>query len=949
MSFSEVRNLIEARALDQAFAVLQAWLDDHGGAEFSIGHDVRLVKVAGSCGAADSAATELSVEQCEVQALLALLACHQGQVLEAQQRLQACLHHRQVLAPEVLTDLAGCFCWLGQAEEALALVNSALEKDPYLALALARQGWCYWQLGRWQAALVSYQRSLAIQPQRLQAWTALVSLNLLEQNTEAAQQALDDAIHLLQQQYEQMPIARVQPVLVQLRGLQLEIWLAQQQVETAEAWLEARRADIPEPEWLPLVSGFARLLVANNRFVEAEEQLRRGLKAYPNALSLAAQLADLMHQSGRSQQAIPVLRRAITIAERESLFCGGLWLQLGRTCLHGWPEQARKAAEQALAVAEAGSCAADENTDWGAASSKPLMRAPLYWQARNLLALVDSQQKAFDAAETGFKDVLAAHPHYIPALQGLGQQYMQLGRLDDAIGLFERVRDLDPATGYAALISARQFPEDATTLERLQQLAHRPGMESQVRSGLLFQLASAWEKRKDYGRAFELARSANDTSKQHLAYDPVVHRQQCARIRYAFSRSLYEHRGGYGSDSRLPVFVLGMPRSGTTLVEQILAGHPKIFGAGELGVIPQRIQGLNRWERHVGSGRRYPDVVDDLTPYVVNGIADGILAELRELAADDKPDALHVIDKLPHNFENVGLIKFLFPQARIISVRRDPRDIAISNYFTDYQAKHGGMGFAYDLTWIGEQLADHNLMMQHWNQLFPGEILEVQYEQLLDDPEAQTRRMLEYIGVEWEPQVLNFAGLERPVKTASVWQVRQPIYKTSKARWKRYEPWLAPLLKGTNARIKWSPIHMISLPLPGFLSDGVALYRDGKLDEAELSFRKMLHHNPEHLACQYLLGLVCCRKGHLQEGVERMRSAVAGAPWQTDWQENLATALTLLGEGDEAQRLRAGLLRRRSVNAEPGTTTRHDDGVGGIAFEGLLALTDSGYPVMGGN
>ena len=209
------------------------------------------------------------------------------------------------------------------------------------------------------------------------------------------------------------------------------------------------------------------------------------------------------------------------------------------------------------------------------------------------------------------------------------------------------------------------------------------------------------------------------------------------------------------------IFVLGMPRSGTTLVEQIIAGHSLIFGAGELGVVPSRIQGLNRWERHVGSGRSYPDCVDDLGAQVTHGIAAGMLKELKELAAESKPQARFIVDKLPHNFENVGLIKFLFPKAKIISVRRDPRDIALSNYFTDYAAKHGGMGFAYDLTWIGEQLADHNLLMHHWQQTFPGEILEVQYEDVVEDTEGMARKMLDYIGVAWEPQVLNLGSSQK--------------------------------------------------------------------------------------------------------------------------------------------------------------------------------------------
>src|SRR5690606_33363437 len=242
-------------------------------------------------------------------------------------------------------------------------------------------------------------------------------------------------------------------------------------------------------------------------------------------------------------------------------------------------------------------------------------------------------------------------------------------------------------------------------------------------------------------------------------------------------------------------------------------------------------------------------------------------------------DAKHVIDKLPHNFENIGLIKLLFPQARIISVRRDPRDIALSNYFTDYQAKHGGMGFAYDMRWIGEQLADHNLLMHHWQQVFPGEILEVSYEDLVENLEGEARRMLDDVGVEWEPQVLAFNELDRPVKTASVWQVRQPVYKSSKAKWLRYQAHLAPLTRGTNAKIEWQPIEMLALPEPGLLNAGVDLYKQDKLDEAEYRFKQLLHHIPEHAAGNFMLGLVYARKGHLPEAAELMQKGYARCPW----------------------------------------------------------------------
>ena len=385
-------------------------------------------------------------------------------------------------------------------------------------------------------------------------------------------------------------------------------------------------------------------------------------------------------------------------------------------------------------------------------------------------------------------------------------------------------------------------------------------------------------------------------------------------------------------DSSLPVYVLGMPRSGTTLVEQILAGHSAIFGAGELGVIPSRIQGLNRWERHVGSGRKYPDCIDDISLQVREGIANGILEELKGLAEEDKPNARHVIDKLPHNFENIGLIKFFFPNAKIISVRRDPRDIALSNYFTDYQAKHGGMGFAYDMTSIGEQLADHNMMMHHWHNVFPGEILEINYEDVVADTEGLARKMLKYIGVDWEQSVLNFNELDRTVKTASVWQVRQPIYKTAMAKWKRYESYLAPLIKGTNAKIKTDPItDMVSLPEPGLLQAGVALYKNKELDKAEYEFKKLLHHIPEHAAANVMLGLIYAQKGHLKEATILLEKGVNTCPWNQKWKKDLIKAYEVQGDVDKAKALK---INKGRLEEENEVTDLNDE------FEQLTSLSN---------
>ncbi len=829
--------------------------------------------------------------------LLALACAQLGDRTGAEAALAQLSTLNAALDLDARVDLAAAQILTGRLPQAIETLETAVTVAPEHALALARLAFCRMHDGRLEDSRALYQRSIAQTPHRLPVWSALARLHLEAADIPAAQAALDSAWMRLAEQAAKLPASTFSVFTAQFYALQLEIWLSDHRAAEAEAWLEAQRETLDDTDWVGYVGGYANLLAGYDRHAEAEESLRAALKFSPDNFFLIDQLAELVLLQGRTMQGIQILRRAVQLAtDKDEAIARqiGLWVRLSAAYLQGYEVQARNAADKALALAA--KLTVSETTP-------DVQVRQLRLQAKNALAQVESQAQHFELAENLFNEILAENRYFVPALQGLGHQQLQRGRIDKAVALFERIKDIDPAKGYSSLINARRFPEDEETLARMEALARQPSMEGAVRSGILFQLATAWEKRQDFDKAFALADEANAASRKFIRYDPKNHRQRCARLRHAFCKALYEHRAdcGYlGEDESLPVFVLGMPRSGTTLVEQIIAGHSRIFGAGELGVIPNRIQGMNRWERHVGSGREYPDCIDDLNAYTTRGIAEGILHELKELAAGAKPEARFVVDKLPHNFENVGFIKYLFPKAKIISVRRDPRDIALSNYFTDYAAKHGGMGFAYDLTWIGEQLADHNLLTQQWQQLFPGEILEIHYEDVVENPERMARRMLDYIGVAWEPQVLDFNELERPVKTASVWQVRQPLYVTSKARWRRYQPHLAPLMVGTNAKITWEPIKMATLPTPGMFTDGIALYKTEQLDAAEYEFKKVLHHLPEHAAAHFMTGLIYIRKGYLGDGIALMEKALEKCPWNRSWREDLIRACELAGKTEQA-------------------------------------------------
>lgn len=669
------------------------------------------------------------------------------------------------------------------------------------------------------------------------------------------------------------------------------------ELSVAEALLALGRVDealarIPEDSTdEQFIIARVHLLGAASRHANATKFLHDAREKLPDSLALLLLSAELADIRGRTGESVAMLRKALE-KDPENI---ALWARLAHTGRRGLAgPYAREAANKAMELAE---------------EKEPAMRA----LAINAHAHVLAEESKGVEAEAAYREALALVAGYVPALSGLGQLLMQNGKVNEAMECFNQVRAVVPLQGWSQLIHAREVPEDPKVLEDMERAAHQPGLEGPVRSSLLYTAAAAWDKKKDYDRAMNLAREANEASKKLLSYDPAVHCKRVEREIARFSHEFMKSRAGWGDPSRLPVFVLGMPRSGTTLTEQILGSHSKVFGAGELGFVGEQIARLEAWERHLSSRLHYPECVAELSQNRSRGIANEWLEKLQAF----DPAAAHVVDKLPHNFEHIGLIKLLFPNAIIFHCKREARDIAVSNYITDYAAKFGGMGFAYDLGWIGEQLVDHDRLMQHWHEVFPGQIFEVVYEDLVEDTAVWARRMIDFMGLNWEPGVLEFRDLERPVKTASVWQVRQPVYTTSKARWKRYEAHLGPLeeaLKVVPPMPEASPLPTIE---PGLFSIGMDHLKANRTAEAEQCFLRVISAYPEHAAAYHFLGAAQLQHGKKEKAVRAMRHAIKLLPFHPTWWENLAKAEHAAGNPENANKAwaRGQALRERQKQA----------------------------------
>jgi len=662
---------------------------------------------------------------------------------------------------------------------------------------------------------------------------------------------------------------------------QAEALVSLGQVDDALALLPDAVADID------LVRARVMLLGTAQRHSTAAELLGRAIAAHPAEISLILMASELASVRGRIGEALAMLDKALEINPNDIGLLGQRAVLDSR---FGVGPAASKAASRALELAEA---AGDPQS------------VAIALSARAHLLATD---ELVPDAEAAWREALRHVPDHVPSLSGLGNLLLTAGRVEEALELFRRVRGIAPLHGWTQLIHAREVPDDPVVLDQIEQAARQPGLEGPVRSSLLFLLSMAYDKLKQYDRAFAIAIEANEAVRVLLEYCPERHRAEVERIIARFSADFMASRQGWGNPSTVPVFIVGMPRSGTTLAEQILAGHSQVHGAGELSLSSELVAKLNLWENRLGSTVTYPDCVADLTPEIVRQLADQWLSQLRER---DRAAAF-VVDKLPHNFEHIGLIKLLFPNARILSCRREPRDIAVSNYVTDYAAKFGGMGFAYDLGWIGEQLVDHARLMTHWHGLFPESILEVVYEETVTDTEAQARRMVEFLGLGWEPSVLDFQSVERAVKTASTWQVRQPVYTTSKARWRNYEAYLGPL----ETALAQVPAMPVSLPLPslppGRFLDGMDKLKLGQAAQASQAFLEVIAALPNHAAAHHFLGVAQAQAGQLSPARDAIRHAVTLLGTHPAWFENLAKVEHALGNiaASQAAAARASQLRQ---------------------------------------
>jgi tetratricopeptide (TPR) repeat protein len=664
---------------------------------------------------------------------------------------------------------------------AVALVRQG--KDSLLALRRAAQllpedaethrilGAALHDRRQWPEALASLQRSLELQPYDPTA--------LLE---------CANALRALRRPRDSLALYR--------RALQLDARLSEAHNNMGNAYLELgqpgdaaecyRQALALNPDNAQVHFNLASALRELRRLPEAIDSSRRAIELLPGLSAAHTNLGLSLAGLGQRREALACYRQALRLDPHSVEALGHLAnvlrelgerkeaLVLYRQALDLDPVRAASHCNLGGALLEL------RQTEEGAVClQRALQLQPEYPQAQLGLAAALRLQGQADQAALICRAVLERTPMSAEALTLLGELHADRGRFDEAQALWQQAIAVEPdhAPAYCAIAAHRRMrTDDRAWLEAVQALLAKPLPFTQELA-LRYALGKYCDDLGQYDEAFASYRHANELAQRcGERYDRAKLARHVTRIVSAFDASFVRQRQPGASDSELPVFIVGMPRSGTSLTEQILASHPQVFGAGE----------VRFWERAL-------EVLDgpSLEPRAAGSVLAGMARDYLERVSARAGEARRIVDKMPANFLCAGLIHAVFPRARIIHMQRHPLDTCVSIYSQNFLAMEP---YANDLENLAHYYGEYRRITAHWRAVFGSEtLLEVPYEGLIAEQEAWTRRMLNFIGVPWDPQCLEFHRTERSVLGASRWQVRQRISAASAGRWRHYEKHLGAL------------------------------------------------------------------------------------------------------------------------------------------------------------
>jgi tetratricopeptide (TPR) repeat protein len=503
------------------------------------------------------------------------------------------------------------------------------------------------------------------------------------------------------------------------------------------------------------------LALAEGRIAVAEPLLREHLKQYPTDVAAIRMLAEIASRIGRYADAESLLTRCLELAPSFTAARHNFAIVLHR---NNKPVEALGQLDLLLAA-------------------EP--RSPSF---RNLRAVVLARVGEFDEAIRLYEQLLLEYPLQPKVWLSYGHALKTAGRQDDSIAAYRKSIELEPRLGeaYWSLANLKTFRFTADDVRAMDAQLAREDLSVEDRFHFHFSLGKAAEDSKRYDDSFPHYAEGNRLRKQVVPYDNSAITENVRRARDLFTAEFFAARAGQGCAAPDPIFVVGLPRSGSTLVEQILSSHSAIEGTMELPDVISIVKELSGRTRR-SEVSKYPEALASLAADELRGLGERYLEQTR---VQRRTGAPFFIDKLPNNWAHIGLIHLMLPNARIIDTRRHPLSCCFSN-FKQHFAR--GQNFTYSLDDLGHYYADYVALMSHFDAVLPGRVHRVIYERMVDDTEQEVRKLLDYCGLPFEDACLRFYENDRAVRTASSEQVRQPIFRDAVDQWRNYEPWLEPL------------------------------------------------------------------------------------------------------------------------------------------------------------
>jgi len=576
-------------------------------------------------------------------------------------------------------------------------------------------------------------------------------------------------------------------VLHALGGLYYQI----KEPKTAGKFLEqAHRAAPDNPDYLNDLGAFHLMSGDYSAAILHLSELLRRAPDYPHGYY---NLGLALHGAGRMAEAIDAFEHAIRLQpdHAPALYnLGAIYQELGhfRQALDACRRAVRAEPNLVQAQIKLGEILSEQDQNEAAVQSFSKAHALDSSNISTVTRLANALEKSgcTDEGIQLLQNMLQKHPTSVPMMNTLGRLLHDNGQIQAAEDMFRKALSLGQGNSESCygLSRVRKFTtEDDDIIHRMESLLKRNNLADTDVRNISFALGKIYDDRGEYDMAFRHYQRANATREKNQDYDRRAHEQFVDDSIAVFTRDFFTDFAHLGADQERPIYIVGMPRSGTTLTEQIITSHPQAAGAGELLYFSSICRNLHYL---LGVQEPYPFCCRDLTGEKAAEIARHYL----DLLDRHSGTARFITDKMPSNYQRLGLIRLLFPRAPIIYCRRDPLDVCLSIFFQNFNQDHT---YAFDLMDIGRHYLQYAKLMAHWRKALPGPFMEIQYEDLIAHQEQRSRDLIAFCGLDWDEACLAFYQQKRDVRTSSNWQVRQPIYGESVHRWRNYEEYLAPL------------------------------------------------------------------------------------------------------------------------------------------------------------